>query len=455
MSLFQFLRILWAHRWVTIVTTLCTIMGAIIAMLVVPPRYEAVSRVMLNTLKPDPVTGDVIGGPAARTYITTQTELIKDYGVAGKAVDQLNWASSPDVITQFQVSGGNGMDIRRWLAERIIGATTVKVVTGTNILEIGYRASSPTEAKAMADALRNAYIEETLEARRRDAAQTADWYEAQATRERTLLNAADAAKTAYEKEHGVVMQADNTDVETARLRALSSQAGAPAMIAPVAPVTSPTATQLAQLDAAIAQTSKTLGPNHPQMVQLRAQRASLAQVVSQEMAAARQAAGAAASAVGASAAALQREVASQTAKVIAHREQIERLTQLQAEVNVRRDQYNKSMARVAELRREASVADAGITSLGDAATPRDPVFPNKPLILFGAFGLGAGLGVLISLLLELFGRRVRSIEDVRSAVGAPLLAVVDAAPVDSRRRPIGSASRPKWAKVAPRQRKVA
>lgn len=444
MSLFQFLRVLWAHRWVTAVTTLCTLAGAIVAILVVPPRYEAVSRVMLNTLKPDPVTGEVIGGPAARTYIATQTELIKDYEVAGKAVDQLNWASSPDVITQYQISGGNGMDIRRWLAQRIVISTTVKVVPGTNILEIGYRASSPTEAKTMADALRNAYIESTLDGRRQEAARNADWYEAQAAKEQALLNAADAAKTAYEKEHGIVMQADNTDVDTARLRALSSQAAAPTMVAPAAPVSSPTAAQLAQLDAAIAQASKTLGPNHPQMVQLRAQRATVAQIVNQEMAAARASVGVAASAASASAAALQREVASQTARVIENREKIERLTQLQSEVNVRRDQYNKSMARVAELRREASVADARITSLGDAATPRSPVFPNKPLIFFGAIGLGFGLGVLISLLLELFGRRVRSVEDIRSAVQAPLLAVVDGAPVAaSPRRSMPAMLRPR------------
>lgn len=433
MSLFQFLRILWAHRWVTLVTTVCTLVGAFIAILIVPPRYEAVSRVMLNTLKPDPVTGEVISSVGSRTYIATQTELIKDYAVAGKAVDQLNWASSPDVITQYQLTNTGGMDIRRWLAQRIISGTTVKVVTGTNILEIAYRASSPTEAKSMADALRNAYIESTLDTRRREATRTADWYETQATKERALLNAADAAKTAYEKENGVIMQGD-TDVDTARLRALSGQAAAPAtMVAPVLPVSAPSASQLAQIDAAIVQASKNLGPNHPQMVQLRAQRATIAQIVAQEMAASRAAAGAAAGAANASANALQREVDQQTSKVIEKRDKIERLTQLQAEVNLRREQYNKSMARIVELRQEASVADTGITTLGEAVTPQNPSFPNKPLILGGALGLGFGLGILLSLLLELFGRRVRSVEDMQSALDVPLLAVIDGPPSSGRR----------------------
>lgn len=431
MNLFQFLRILWAHRWVTVATTACTLIGAIIAVLIVPPRYEGVSRVMLNILKPDPVTGEVIGGAAARTYIATQTEIIKDDEVAGRAVDALNWASSPDVITQYQTTNNGGADIRRWLAQRIIAGTTVQVVPGTNILEIGYRASTPSEAKSMANALRDAYIESTLDTRRREATRTADWYAVQAEKERALLNAADAAKTAFEKENDVIMQGD-VDVDTARLRALSGQGGAAPMMAPMLPATSPSAPQLAQLDAAIVQASKNLGPNHPQMLQLRAQRATLAQVVAQELAQSRAVAGAAAGAAAASANALQREVDAQTSKVIQKRDKIERLNQLQAEVNLRREQYNKSIARIAELRQEAAVADTGIATLAEAVMPQSPSFPNKPLILGGSLGIGFGLGVLLSLLLELFGRRVRSVEDIRSSIDAPLLAIIGGAPTARR-----------------------
>jgi uncharacterized protein involved in exopolysaccharide biosynthesis len=364
-------------------------------------------------------------GQGAKTYIQTQTEIIKDDEVAGRAVDALGWATSPDIITQYQTSNNQGLDIRQWLAARIIAGTTVEIVGGTNILEIRYRASTPSEAKVMANALRDAYIQSTLDTRRREAARTADWYEAQAGKERALLVAADTAKTNFEKENGVIMQGD-VDVDTARLRALASQAGAPPTVAMAAgPISAPSSAQLAQLDAAIAQASKNLGPNHPQMIQLRAQRASTAQVVAQEMAAARASAGAAASAASASAGALQREVAAQSSRVIAKRDKIERLNQLQAEVNMRREQYNKSMARVAELRQEAAVADAGISTLAEAVMPQAPKFPNKPLILGGALGLGFGLGILLSILLELFGRRVRSVEDLQSAIDAPLLAIIE------------------------------
>jgi succinoglycan biosynthesis transport protein ExoP len=57
-------------------------------------------------------------------------------------------------------------------------------------------------------------------------------------------------------------------------------------------------------------------------------------------------------------------------------------------------------------------------------TPQNPSFPNMPLIMFGALGFGLGFGILASLLIELFGRRVRGAEDVTSVIDAPLLAVI-------------------------------
>ena len=433
MSIIQFIRILWAHRMLTVLTTVATVIGAVIAILVVPPSYEGKTRVMLNTLKPDPVTGEMMQNAAMRTFITTQTELIRDIGVAGQAVDQLGWLSNPEAIRQYNGSGGQDNDLRRAMAQRIIDRTRVDIVTGTNILEITFRAATPDEARAMGNALRDAYVESTLNARRREAARNADWYTQQAVKERDLLGKADSAKTAYEKEAGIVMQDEKTDVETARLRALSQQPGLNApMIAPAASQNSAASIQLAQLDAEIAQASKTLGPNHPQMIQMHAQRAALAKVVADDQAAQRSAATAAARAMNSGTGALDAAVRQQTTRVIANRDKIERLNELQAEVNRHREQMEKSLARAGELRQEAAVADSGITVLSEAVTPRQPSFPNKPLIFFGSIALGGALGLFLSLILELLRRRVRGSEDLQHAIEAPLLAVISTNSADGK-----------------------
>ena len=57
-------------------------------------------------------------------------------------------------------------------------------------------------------------------------------------------------------------------------------------------------------------------------------------------------------------------------------------------------------------------------------TPKDPLFPNMLLIIPGSIFLGMAIGVLVALLTELFGRRVRSAEDLQSAFDVPVLAVI-------------------------------
>ncbi len=430
MSIAQFLRILWAYRFLTIVTVTATLVGSIIAVLVLPPSYEATTRVMLNTLKPDAVTGEVIPSTASKTFVATQIELIRDYAVAGQAVEQLGWLSNPAIIDQYGANRTEDGDIRRALAQKIIDQTRVSVPSSTNILEINFRSVSSDDARAMANALREAYIETTLSARRREATRNADWYTQQAEKERELLGKADLAKTSYEREAGIVMQDDKTDIETARLRALAGQASLGSPVVSAAPVatSSAAALQLAQLDSQIAQAARSLGPNHPSMIELRARRASLARVVADEQAANRAAVSASAAAAGQGAGALNRAVADQTKRVIANRDKIERLTQLQSEVNLHRGQMEKALARAAELRQEAAVADSGITVLSEAVTPKKPTFPNKPLIIGGAIALGGAVGLLLSLVLEFLNRRVRGVEDLVHGVDAPLLAVISSNP---------------------------
>ena len=112
---------------------------------------------------------------------------------------------------------------------------------------------------------------------------------------------------------------------------------------------------------------------------------------------------------------------------------LERLRQLQADVDLQRDQFNKTSAKAAELHQEANVAETGLTVLSAAVTPDKPAFPNKPLIAGGAIGLGLGMGVFVALLMELFSRRVRSTSDLESSTGTRVLAVVPQGPNPPKR----------------------
>jgi len=423
MSLLQFLRILAARRLIIIVSLLSCVGAAFIVTLLLPPRYEAQSRLMLDLVKPDPVTGTVIATQFARAYTRTQVELVRDQRVASQVVDMFRLDQDPQLQQEYLKADPGKPDFRTWLTQRIIANTEARLIEGSNILEIAYKASTPQAAKQIADALRQAYIDASLSFRKESARRTADWYADQARKAQQALQQAEAAKTDFERKNNLILEG-GTDLDSTRLQALAGQAGPSGGVAsgPLAPT--PSSAQLAQVDASIAQASQTLGPNHPEMLELRNRRAALSAQIVQERSAAAAAAGAAARAANAGAGAASQEYQAQRSRVIAKRDELEQLRRLQAEVDVRREQYVKTATRAAELRQEAEVTDAGLTLLGSAVLPSSPAFPNKPLILLGAFGFGLAFGVLLALLLELLNRRVRSVEDMSTIVEVPLLAVI-------------------------------
>lgn len=420
MSILQFLRIFWARRWIVVIAVAASFLGAWVVTLLVQPRYEATARVMLNFVRPDPVTGELPSAKTAGPYVDSQIELIKDYRVTGQMVDAFGWLSDPGRIRAYSSRPAtDNRDFRRWLAQQV--ADNVKPKFQGTILEIGYSASDPVVARFAAEQLREIYLRESLAARREQAARNAAWYTQQAEGLRKLAEDAEMTKAAYERESGIIMQGRDSDLDSERLTALANQAAiGPMMSAAAAAGTSSSAMQLAQIDAQLAEAAKRLGPNHPEMQELKTRRALVAQVVAQDTAAARAAASGTTSSA-AIAAALQ----AQKSRVIGQRDKVEKLRQLQADVDLRRDQYRAAAARAAQYMQEASISDVGLTPLGVVVTPSKPTFPNKPLMLGGSIALGAGLGLALALLLELLNRRVRGVEDLNLSSEIHCICVVE------------------------------
>ncbi len=425
MSILQFLRIFWARRMLIIGAAISCLIGGLVLAQLLPPRWQASSRVLLNTLKPDPVTGQVIQGAATRGFVATQAQLITDYAVAGQVADQLGWLNDANLLNAYNSrSKSDTRDFRRWVAQIVIGNTRAGLVEGSNILEITYTASRAEEAKKVADALRKAYMDTTLAFKREDAQRDFDWFSSQAVKAQDALDQAETAKVQYERENGIVMATDKLDADSARLQSLAINPGVSPQIALPTPGPTASSVKLGEIDAAIAEASKTLGPNHPEIQSMKTNRKVLATMAAQETSAQRKAISAVQAAMSGNSAAMQKAVEEQKAKVIASGGKIGKLSQLQVDVDLRRQEYNHISSRLSETREQAAVADAGVTPLGSAIVPKEPVFPNYTLIVPGSLFLGAAMGTLVALLLELFSRKVRGMEDLRDSIDAPMLAVI-------------------------------
>jgi polysaccharide biosynthesis transport protein len=418
-SIVQFFRILWARRWIIIPAFLVCVVTATVVSQFLPQRYRASTRIMLDTFKPDPVTGQVMSSQFMRAYVQTQIELIEDYRTAGRVVDQMGTADDPNMIAQFNASSAAKTgDIRRWLAQQIITNTDANVLVGSNILVISYSDTSPERAEQIANMLRTAFIAESIAYKRDAAVKSADWYAQQAEAARKALVASVEARTAFAKQAGIVLTGAGGDLDTQKLEQLQGQTVA-AVAAPSALPAGmgPAQMQLAAVDQQIQQAAATLGPNHPAFQALQRQRTVYARAAAEERAQT-------SAASGINRNAIEGAANAQRSRVLANRENLDKLMELQRDVSLKQDQYVKAAQRVADLRLEASSDDAGMTMLSEATAPTSPYYPNVPLIIGGAAGFGAGLGLLIALLVELLGRRVRSPEDLEVAIDAPVFGVV-------------------------------
>jgi uncharacterized protein involved in exopolysaccharide biosynthesis len=436
MSLMQFLRILVARKWMVLGTFLACVGVATSIALLLPKRYPASARVLLDIARPDPITGQSISANAMRGYVMTQIQLLKDMRVAGAVVDQLGLANDPRTIAAYEATGRTEADggIRAWIGQSIIDRTNADIVMGSNILEIRYEAANQEQAKQVVGALRNAYINESLRFRTDAAGRGSDWFREQATTLQAQLRAAEQRLSTFMQENDVVIVggADSDIVKLQSLQAAVQQArGAQTANETMSagrlandPVADQLQLQLATIEDELALAGARLGPEHPTYKAIEARRNTLRQALGQAQSKSRAGVAAVTGASRRSLAQLEAELAAQEAKVVARKPIIDQLVNLNREVTVLREQYDKILARGADLRLEADVSETGLVVLGDATASSTPSYPRIPLIVGLSAFFGLALGVLAALVTEFLARRVRGPEDLGYAIGAPVLVTV-------------------------------
>jgi len=402
MSIFQFLRIFWARWYIIAIAVVTAALGSYIVTELVRPRFEARARVMLNISKPDPITGTSVGGANMRAYLDTQNALIKGDRVGVYVVDRLGWASDPGLVAQYQARPpSDTRDFRRWLAQKANDRTDVDI--NGSILVIQFEAPSALEAKIGAEELRRAYLIESLVDRQEYARKYAQRFAQRAEDMKRATEAAELEKAAYERDTGILFSDGGGDSDTQRLRTLEGQVGAASMPTASVQAADNFAMAISEIDAAISQAQQSIGPQHPRMLALQQRRQQLIELSQ------RQTRPDNGSGVRDQIAAAYNQ---QRSKVLGQRDKVERLRQLQNQVDMRRDEYRRMATRAEQLNLEATLADTGSNSLGTVLLPPKPVFPNKALMVGGATALGLGLGFGLALLLELLNRRVRGVEDL-------------------------------------------
>ena len=441
MSLKQYLRILWARKWLMLgVAALVAAVGIAITLLL-PRQYVAQSSLLIE-MRIDPALGAIAPALAMPSYLQTQIEVIRSERTASRVVKILGVERSPAAVQQWRDATKAKIPLDRYFANLLQRGLAVEPASGSNVLNIYFSSPDPIFAQAAANAFAQAYMDISVELRVAPARQGVAFLDEQTKILRTNLEQAQARLSQFQQEKGIVVSDEKLDQETARYNALVAQlASAQAEQVEAATRQRNTGTevspdvlasaqvqslksQLAAAETKLTELSTIVGANHPSRIQLESQIKELKAQISAET---RRVSGGASTqtrATGQKLAELRTLVEQQKKNVLALRADHDQLAIYLRDVDTAQRAYDTITSRAGQFTLESANNQANTRILSPAV---EPLEPSRPKVLNGILvsllaAIAAGVGLAIGL--ELIDRRVRDPEDLMQIPGVPVLGVL-------------------------------
>lgn len=429
MSLLQFLSILRARRATAALILLATLAIALAWALLRAERYTADAPVLVD------VQSEKVGGGFAPTlvasYMATQIDIARSHRVAQRALDLMQAAGHADAPGRAT--------LLREMHERM----QVRPARESNIIHVGWSAPTAAQAAQGANALARAFIEVALEIQTEPAKQGSGWYDAQVEASRRQLETAQARLSEFQQRAGIV-GTEQVDHEIARLRELSLQLAqvqaqttdsqskrgtSSETVAEVmqSPLVNALKADLSRVEARLQESAATLGPRHPQLLRLQAERDAVQGRLATET---RRIAGGIEASYRAGRAReqeLNAALQGQRQQVLALNRQRGQLALLQQDLDAARRAFETVSTNASKTRLESLATQTYLTQVAPAVEPVDPSGPSLAQVLAVALVAGSLLAVAGALMLELAHRRVRSVDDITLGADLPVLASLPAA----------------------------
>ncbi|MBV9892025.1 MAG: chain length determinant protein EpsF [Rhizobacter sp.] len=441
MFLSQYLRILWARKWLVLSLFLLVALIGIAITLLMPRQYTAQTSLVVD-IRIDPALGALAPALAAPSYMQTQIDILKSDRVAARAVKILGVERSAAAVAQWREETKAKIPLDRYFADVLSKGLYVEPARGSNIINLYFFAPDPQFAQAAANAFAQAYMDVSVELRVAPARQSADFLQDQLKTMRANLEQAQARLSGFQQTKGIVVTDERLDQENARYNALMTQLalaqaervdietrqrntgsevspdvlGSPAVMSLKA--------QLASAETKLTEISSIVGKNHPQRQQLEAQIGELKQQLAAETR--RVAGGASTSSRGSSqkVAELQTLVDTQKKTLLAMRSDRDQIAVYQRDVDAAQHAYDAVIQRLGVTNLEGKNEQANTRLLSPAVEPLEPSRPKIPLGIAASLLGGLIVGVLAALGLELLDRRVRMPQDLIVVSGVPVIGVL-------------------------------
>ena len=421
-----------------------------------PVRYTAGASLLVDTRTGmDPLSALLAAGNRA-----TQEDIIKSDRVALKVVKALGLDKDAGLQREWAkaTEGKGSADI--WLAGLITrGLTVAPARRDSTILTIEYTAEDPVFAASAANAFAQAYLDATIELRIEPTRQNARWVAEQSSAMRETLEKAQARLSQYQQQRGIAVSGeDKVDLETSRLVELNAQLTTlQSLMSEVRSkrrsgndalpeVSQNSAIQglrveIAKQEARIKVAAGNLGRNHPDFLAMEMELAELRARLDAETRLVTSGFSASSAAGSDREKDLRQAIEVQKKKVIELRGERDRVAVMQRDVDAAKSAYDAVARRYNMTVLESQANQTNVSLLAAATPPLEPVRKTDRFILMAVVA-SILLSLLAGLAVEVFDRRVRTVEDVEKMLGLPVLAVVQHRRAQRRLRQVRAAALP-------------
>lgn len=446
MNFGQILSIMRARWQVALLTFLLTVVAAIAISVAMPRQYTATASLVVDQSRPDPVAAAIYSGNPSPAVMATQVDVLKSDRVALQVVRKLALADDPKAREEWSAADAGTGKLETWIVERTQRALDVRPSRESNVITVGFKASDPAVAATIANAFVQAYLDVSLELRVDPAKQYSSLFDSRGKELRANVERAQAKLVAYQREKGVVIASDGQiDVEAARLNELSSQlvalqavaaesgsrqaqamAGAADRLQEVVnnPALAGLRSDIARAEARFQELTSRLGDNHPQVVEAKANIASLRGRLDGETRRVTGSLGVTNTINRQREAEIRTALEVQRARVVRMRSARDEGAVLIRDVEAAQRAYDAVMARLNQTSLESQATQSNAYVLSSAVPPLQPSSPNVPRNLVLAIVVGMLLAVIVAMLLEVVDRRVNSVDEASELLGLPFLGVL-------------------------------
>ena len=366
-------------------------------------QYFATATVQFDSSIGSNVQSYSVSNRQIDTYVQTQAELIRDFRVTGRIVDRLGWTGSYDLAQQYsEEAAGSGLDFRTWLARGVRSGIVLSFEEGSPTVQIGYSGYSPSEAREMAGLIREEYLGYLLQRRQNEATENAARVDRQLAELTERMQQLEDRNTEFARRSNIVLDAEGRAMVDLQLRdAIRTAEIAEPPKVPTVNAANPAVRELAEVEGQIGSLSQTLGPNHPQLIELRRRQAELSKAASQSM-----------NPPPAPAMPTQDIGAIVESDYLNKAEAISTAKRYHDEIQALRQQFENLTEKRAGFELDAQTIKAGATASGAPKLQSGVSFPNRPYAAAVGFGFGTILATLLAVLTSLMNLKVVAEKDL-------------------------------------------